>query len=89
MDNCRNYFSYLGNKLAYVPHLGYLSTGTPSTSKIKVYICELENGANTKNADGTDLVVFIGGRKIPLKGIIATSSENYTDNDGVKYAQNK
>lgn len=51
-------------------------------------MCELENGANTKNADGTDLVVFIGGRKIPLKGIIAASSENYTDNDGVKYAQN-
>lgn len=83
MDHCRNYFSYFGNKLAYVPHLGYLSAGTPSTSKIKGYICEWENGANTKNADGTGVVVSIGGRKITLNGMITASSGYDTDHDGV------
>ncbi len=83
MDHCRNYFSYLGNKLAYVPHLGYLSAGTPSTSKIKGYICEWENGANTKKADGTGVAVYIGGNKVLLNGKIAASSGIDTDHDGV------
>lgn len=83
MDNCRNYFSYLGNKLAYVPRLGYLSEGTPSISKIKGYICEWENGANVKNANGTGVTVFISGRKITLNGMIKNLSGNDTDNDGV------
>ena len=83
MDHCRNYFSYLGNKLAYVPHLGYLSAGTPSTSKIKGFICEWENGANIKKADGTGVAVFIGGNKIILNGKIAASSGTDTDHDGV------
>ena len=82
MDNCRNYFSYLGNKLAYVPHLAYVSEGVPSSSKVKGYICEWESEGSIKNSDGNGSVVSLGSKKLTLDGKISALSNTDTDGDG-------
>ena len=82
MDNCRNYFSYLGNKLAYVPHLAYVSEGVPSSSKVKGYICEWESEGSIKNSDGNGSVVSLGSKKLTLNGKISALSNTDTDGDG-------
>ena len=82
MDNCRNYFSYLDNKLAYVPHLAYVSQGVPNSKNVKGYICEWESEGSIKNSDGNGSVVSLGSKKLTLDGKISALSNTDTDGDG-------
>ena len=82
MDNCRDYFSYLDNKLAYVPHLAYVSQGVPNSKNVKGYICEWESEGSIKNSDGNGSVVSLGSKKLTLDGKISALSNTDTDGDG-------
>ena len=53
LENCYDYFSYVGNKLVYVPHMDYLNEVFPSISRVKGYVCEWEPGSKVLSADLT------------------------------------
>ncbi len=54
LENCYDYFSYVGNKFVYVPHMDYLNEVFPSISRVKGYVCEWEPGSKVLSSDLTD-----------------------------------
>lgn len=53
LENCYDYFSYVGNRFVYVPHMDYLNEVFPSISRVKGYVCEWEPGSEILSADLT------------------------------------
>lgn len=84
MDRCENYFSALGNCLAYCPALAYLSEGFPSYSHIKGYICEWEPGASVNDAESQMVSVNTGsGSSAILEAELSPDNNADSDGDGI------
>ena len=85
MDDCEDYFSYLGNCLAYCPRLAYMSNGYPSYSKIRGYICEWEPGAVVNIPEESMYTIYSGsGAPIILDEEPSGSGKADSDDDGIK-----
>lgn len=83
MDRCENYFSALGNCLAYCPALAYLSEGFPSYSNIKGYICEWEPGAVINDPESNMVSINTGsGTSLIIEGALKPDSNVDSDGDG-------
>lgn len=84
MDNCENYFSALGNCLAYCPALAYLSEGFPSYSNIKGYICEWEPGAVVNDPESNMVSINTGsGPSSIIEGALKPDNNVDSDGDGI------
>ena len=84
MDRCENYFSAIGNHLAYCPELAYLSEGFPSYSKINGYICEWEPGAKIKDTESNMVSANVGsGSQVVLNDTLSPDNKVDSDGDGI------